>query len=725
MYKARRLVIFFALAAVTLWPVLQTAKVKAACELPAQQQLAAAQARMSGEKTYEFPIEKYYNLGTITVEFYIRAREVMAYPGFSVTNHDYPFPNYSADARPQLVARYNDAFEIPGLFLQGDSREADLNFLPEKSRVFAVLDFRAGKGYMVINKSTSKLRTVVTTHKSWDARPASREWGRGNSWFWADWVNTNQFRLRTHLMESAFGSSWLGAPSIDADIRIHKDTREVTIAGDGFPSIGVHQPTNCRTLRLRGEGSPMSLYDYESSNDLGPGPQNMKPGPAPVYGPYPSPNVNPTASFTWSRRPGAGNKVFFDSTGSRDADGNIERREWWIGSTKLGEGTTPTFSLGAGTSKSVTLKVFDNRGGMGSTIKTLSLPNREPVITGTNPVDGQTVGSNTPLLNIIAQDDDGENLSLHYRVTGPYVDISSGWVSGNWTVPEHKLDPGTEYTLTSSARDGTTTTNKTTKFRIAMLPTASDIITTPSGMGYWQVATDGGVFAYGDAQFHGSLPGLDIHVTNIMGIARTPSGQGYWLVGSDGGVFAFGDAPYRGSLPGLNIGVNNIVGMAPAKDGNGYWLVGSDGGVFAFGSAGFYGSMGGQHLNKPVVAMSATPTGNGYWLAAEDGGVFAYGDAPFYGSMGGQPLNAPVTDIDSTPDGKGYWMTAQDGGVFAYGNAGFHGSMAGKPLNGHITGMSRTIDGGGYWLTGCDGGIFAFGNAVFVGSQPRYGCRGF
>ncbi len=59
---------------------------------------------------------------------------------------------------------------------------------------------------------------------------------------------------------------------------------------------------------------------------------------------------------------------------------------------------------------------------------------------------------------------------------------------------------------------------------------------TPHGGGYWLVASDGGVFSYGDAQFHGSLGGMDLNAP-IVGIAATPDGGGYWMVGSDGGVF--------------------------------------------------------------------------------------------------------------------------------------------------------------------------------------------
>ncbi|MHB1709928.1 MAG: hypothetical protein ACYCV7_00795, partial [Acidimicrobiales bacterium] len=78
---------------------------------------------------------------------------------------------------------------------------------------------------------------------------------------------------------------------------------------------------------------------------------------------------------------------------------------------------------------------------------------------------------------------------------------------------------------------------------------------------------------------------------------------GYWEVASDGGIFAFGDANFAGSIGGQALN-KPIVGMAPAPDGKGYWLVASDGGIFAYGDAGFFGSMGGAHLNQPIVGMA-------------------------------------------------------------------------------------------------------------------------
>ena len=79
-------------------------------------------------------------------------------------------------------------------------------------------------------------------------------------------------------------------------------------------------------------------------------------------------------------------------------------------------------------------------------------------------------------------------------------------------------------------------------------------------------------------------------------MAATPDGQGYWLVASDGGMFSFGDANFYGSEGGQPLN-QPIVGMAATADGGGYWLVASDGGIFAFGDAVFFGSMGGEHLN--------------------------------------------------------------------------------------------------------------------------------
>jgi hypothetical protein len=161
--------------------------------------------------------------------------------------------------------------------------------------------------------------------------------------------------------------------------------------------------------------------------------------------------------------------------------------------------------------------------------------------------------------------------------------------------------------------------------------------------GYRMVASDGGVFAFGDAGFLGSTGDLKL-ARPIVGMASTPTGNGYWMVASDGGMFAFGDAGFLGSTGDLKL-ARPIVSMSPTASGNGYWLVASDGGIFAFGDAGFFGSTGNLKLAKPIVAMTATPSGRGYRLLASDGGVFAFGDATFLGSTGGIKLSRPIVGM--------------------------------------------------------------------------------
>jgi hypothetical protein len=48
----------------------------------------------------------------------------------------------------------------------------------------------------------------------------------------------------------------------------------------------------------------------------------------------------------------------------------------------------------------------------------------------------------------------------------------------------------------------------------------------------------------------------------VSSIIPTFSENSYWLFGKDGGVFAYGGAPYEGSLPGLGVHVTDIVGSA-------------------------------------------------------------------------------------------------------------------------------------------------------------------
>jgi hypothetical protein len=138
---------------------------------------------------------------------------------------------------------------------------------------------------------------------------------------------------------------------------------------------------------------------------------------------------------------------------------------------------------------------------------------------------------------------------------------------------------------------------------------------TRSGQGYWLVASDGGIFAFGDAAFSGSTGNLKL-VRPISGMASTPKGRGYWLTASDGGVFAFGDAAFLGAArdrlttPESGRGVVSIV---PTKAGDGYWQVAASGKVYPFGNA---KALGGPTAAKSTIVGMAARTGAGAAAAA-------------------------------------------------------------------------------------------------------------
>ena len=256
-----------------------------------------------------------------------------------------------------------------------------------------------------------------------------------------------------------------------------------------------------------------------------------------------------------------------------------------------------------------------------------------------SPVNCEAVGTGTNFGGIIATlsaPPDVTTTNLTVGTIGVPYDASlsagGGLAPYGWAVAGGTLPPGIhlasngvlsgtptisgQYTVTFSVTDSNFLSNQGT------LVISIDPIGPP---GYWEVASDGGIFSYGGAQFYGSTGSLHLNAP-IVGMAATPDDAGYWLLASDGGIFAFGDAVFYGSTGGTHLNAP-IVGMTPTPDGGGYWLVASDGGIFSYGDAGFYGSTGGLRLDKPIVGMAPTVDGNGYWLVASDGGIFAFGDA--------------------------------------------------------------------------------------------------
>ena len=192
---------------------------------------------------------------------------------------------------------------------------------------------------------------------------------------------------------------------------------------------------------------------------------------------------------------------------------------------------------------------------------------------------------------------------------------------------------------------------------------------TPSASrtGYWLVASDGGIFSFGNSSYYGSIPGVGLHPAGsglpnslnapIVGMVPSVSGHGYFMVASDGGVFAFGDAHFAGSCPGIGGCVGSAVSVMPDSTGKGYWLVTNLGAVYAFGDAQFYGAPAAQSV--PVVDAVPSPDWRGYWLLYSNGMVAGFGDA----TTSGAPLGYvngfnPASAIFPTADGKGYWVAS-------------------------------------------------------------------
>jgi hypothetical protein len=221
---------------------------------------------------------------------------------------------------------------------------------------------------------------------------------------------------------------------------------------------------------------------------------------------------------------------------------------------------------------------------------------------------------------------------------------------------------------------------------------------TPGGGGYWLVASDGGVFAFGNAGFYGSIPALGLSPVDspilprlnapIVGIVPSHDGRGYLLVAADGGVFAFGDAQFEGSCPGIGgcFGGTGIADVMTDGSGNGYWVVSYNGDVRAFGDAVNYGEPASFLPYASIVRSGVgTPSGSGYWILFSDGEIYSYGNATYFGGPFGQiQFSHPAEAIFATSDGDGYWVTTANGAVYAFGDATYDGGMSATHLNGSI-----------------------------------------
>ncbi|MEZ5280557.1 MAG: hypothetical protein R2770_08775 [Acidimicrobiales bacterium] len=187
----------------------------------------------------------------------------------------------------------------------------------------------------------------------------------------------------------------------------------------------------------------------------------------------------------------------------------------------------------------------------------------------------------------------------------------------------------------------------------AALVAGVDIATRPGG-GVWRIDLGGALYATEGAPYLGSMGGIEIDEP-MVALAPTPTGDGYWMAARDGGIFAFGDAAFHGSVPGvLPPGVSlaqPIVDIEPTPTGDGYWLLGADGGVFTFGDAPYLGSIPSltadlgldRILAENDRAVGIASIGDGYAIATEQGQLFNFGFALTLVGLAVDP--APVTGI--------------------------------------------------------------------------------
>ena len=300
--------------------------------------------------------------------------------------------------------------------------------------------------------------------------------------------------------------------------------------------------------------------------------------------------------------------------------------------------------------------------------------------------------------------------------------------NGTAAISGTSTQPGT-YPFTITASNGVAP-DATQEFTLTMNPASAPAPVTSSSTtsdGYWLVGSDGGIFSFGSATFHGSMGGIKLQ-RPVVGIVPTADRGGYWLDASDGGVFSFGDTDYYGSIPGLGLhpagsGLPNslnapIVGMVASHDQGGYFMVASDGGVFAFGDAHFAGSCPGiGGCSGAAVAVMPDASGNGYWLVTATGHVYAFGDAQNYGAPG--PQASAITSAVASPDGNGYYIVDGAGQVFTYGDAVSQGNVPVGTTGGlnPATAIFASSDNGGYWVADALGKVFTFGDALGDGDM--------
>ncbi len=190
--------------------------------------------------------------------------------------------------------------------------------------------------------------------------------------------------------------------------------------------------------------------------------------------------------------------------------------------------------------------------------------------------------------------------------------------------------------------------------------------------------------------------------------SRPPGDRaGYWLVASDGGVFAFGDSGYYGSLPGLGFSPAGSPAPSPWPRRSWPWSrppTGPD--------TSWCVRRGCLRLRRRPVRRvvpghrRVLRCGCGRDARTPPERATGWSRPPATSTPSAMPTSSgappersvPVTSAVRTPDGGGYWILFGDGRVNGFGDAANHGNPAGTLGGDTATTIFATSDGGGYWV---------------------------
>ena len=216
--------------------------------------------------------------------------------------------------------------------------------------------------------------------------------------------------------------------------------------------------------------------------------------------------------------------------------------------------------------------------------------------------------------------------------------------------------------------------------------------------------------------FFGSMAGTPL-AAPVVGAAYTPLHDGYWMVASDGGIFAFGVGPVR-RVDGWSAAqpAHRRHGRHPGRQG----LLGGRLRrrdlrlrrrrllrIHRRGVTGRAHRGHGRHRRRPGLLAGGRRRRRlrlrrrrllrlDRWADRRSTRSWAWPPPPTAVATGWSPGAAPCSP-SATPPSRAASAT----------------STSAAP----IVGMTPTADGQGYWLVGADGGVFAFGDAPFFGSR--------